>query len=114
MRLRNSGPQFPVRGLRWIGMKRHGVKCGDAHANLKVWRCGANTLHDLAQKSSAIVKASSIFSIASVRAQKFMAQVTVTMFDVDKIETKIAGDARRAMKLLDDSANFSVREQGKI
>ena len=71
-------------------------------------------LNDLAQKSCAIIKTSSIFSIAGVRAQKFVAQVAMAMFDVDKIETDLAGDTRRTLKLLDDSANFSVREQGKI
>src|SRR4029077_15045212 len=36
------------------------------------------------------------------------------MLDVVKIETKLRRDARRAMKLLDDAADFSIGEQRKI
>src|SRR6202047_3951164 len=38
----------------------------------------------------------------------------MAMLDVDKIKTKLPRDARRAMKLFDDSANLSVGKQRKI
>src|SRR5262245_40274891 len=49
-----------------------------------------------------------------MRAEKFMAEITVTVFDVHKIETQFPCGFRRAMKILDDLANFSVRENGIV
>src|SRR5258708_6970422 len=95
-------------------MERHGVKRGDAHANFQLRRRRANSLHNLAQKSRAILETSSILPFPSVRAQEFVSQISMAMLDVDKIKTKLPRDARRAVKLFNDSANLAIREERKI
>src|SRR6266852_1911205 len=122
VRLRNSWAQFSfqlaahfsIGGLRRIGMERHSVKRGDAHADFQLRRRCANSLHHFAQKSRAIFKTSSVLPFPGMRAQKFVPQISVAMLDVDKIKTELPRDARRAMKLFDDSANLSICEQRKI
>src|SRR5260221_13523351 len=116
--LRNSRTHFSaifsVGGLRRIGMERHGVKRGNAHADFQLRRRRANSLHDFAQESRAILKTSSVPPFPSVRAQKFVPQISMAMFDVDKIKTKLPRGARRTMELFNDPANLSVGKQWKI
>src|SRR5258708_14275884 len=118
MRLRNPRAQFsanfPIGGLRRIGMERHSVKRGDAHANFQLRGSRANSLHNFAQESRAILKTSSVLPFPSVRAKKFVPQISMAMLDVDKIKTKLPRDARRAMKILDDVFDFRICEQRKI
>src|SRR5260370_27614765 len=116
--LRNSRTrlsiQLAIRRLRRIGMERQGVKRGNAHATLQSRRRHANSLHNFAQKSRAILETSSVLPFPRVRAQKFVTQISVTMFYVDEIETEFGGNARRAVKFFDDSADFSIREKREI
>src|SRR5260370_24379290 len=95
-------------------MERNGVKRGNAHADFQLRRRRANSLHDFAQESRAILKTSSVPPFPSVRAQKFVPQISMAMFDVDKIKTKLPRGARRAMELFNDPANLSVGKQWKI
>src|SRR5260370_40491568 len=44
----------------------------------------------------------------------FRSQISMAMFYVDKIETEFGGNARRAVKFFDDSADFSIREKREI
>src|SRR5258708_6107958 len=116
--LRNSRTHFSaifsVGGLRRIGMERHGVKRGNAHADFQLRRRRANSLHDFAQESRAILKTPSVPPSPSVRAKKFVPQISMAMFDVEKIKTKPPRGARRAMELFNDPANLSVGKQWKI
>src|SRR5260221_783876 len=114
MRLWNSRTQFSIGRLRRIGVERHGVKRGDAHANFQLRRRRANSLHNFAQESRAILKTSSVLPFPSVRAEKFVSQISMAMLDVNKIKARLQRDARSAMKIFDDSANLSVGEHRKI
>src|SRR5258708_6085388 len=95
-------------------MERHGVKRGNAHANFQLRRRRANSPHNFAQKSRAILETSSILPFPSVRAQEFVSQISMAMLDVDKIKAEFPRDARRAMKLFNDPGNLAIREQRKI
>src|SRR5258708_37535125 len=114
MRLWNSRTQFSIGRLPRIGVERHGVKRGNAHANFQLRRSRANSLHNFAQESRAILETSSVPPFPGVRAQKFVPQISMAMFDVDKIKTKLRRGTRRAMKLFNDPANLSVGKQWKI
>src|SRR2546426_4822990 len=104
MRFGNSGPKFSIRRLGWIGTKWHGVEGREPHANRKPRRNRANTLHNFAQESRAIFKASAVLPFSCVGAEKFVPQVTVAMLDVHEVETHFTGDFCRAMKFFDDRA----------
>ena len=69
----------------------------------------ADALHDFAQKARAVLEAAAIASFARVRAQKFVAEIAVAVFDVHEIEAEAPGHARRAMEVLDDRARSRRR-----
>ena len=43
--------------------------------------------------------------------QEFMSEITVTMFDIYKIEARLMGHSSRAMKLLNDLLDLLVCKQ---
>ena len=49
-----------------------------------------------------------------MRAQKFMAQISVTVFDIDEIESQLVGHRSRSVKGHDDAADLSIGKQGII
>src|SRR5579863_2948895 len=49
-----------------------------------------------------------------MRAQKFVSEIAVAMFDVHEIETETCRGGRRAMEVLDDRADLTVAQQRKF
>ncbi len=49
-----------------------------------------------------------------MRAQKFVAQITVAMFDVYEIKAEFLRNFRGAVKFFDDGANLAVGQNGKV
>src|SRR5215831_4525159 len=47
-------------------------------------------------------------------AQKLVAQVSMTMLDVDEIETKVAGQQRGGLKVSNDGADLPVRQHWMV
>src|SRR6267143_951400 len=111
MRFGNSRPQLSVRRLGRIRMKWHDVKRREPHANRKPRRNRANTLDNFSQKSRTVLEASAVWPLPRMRAQEFVPQVSVAMLDVHKVETQFTRHFCRAMKLFDDRADFSVRQE---
>src|ERR1700730_8893190 len=114
MRLRNSRTQLSVARLRRIGTKRHRIKRRKAHANFPTRRNAPNSLHNFAQKSRAILKTSPVLPFPRMRAKKFMPQISMAMFHIDKIKTQFRSHAPSAMEILDDAFDFPIREHWKI
>src|SRR5437868_1521707 len=87
-----------------------------AESNGKVDRVfiGANARDDLTQNSRSIFKTSSVSPRARVRAEKFVQQVTVAMFDVHKIRARLPGNARGANVIFDEFIDLRVRENLRI
>src|SRR6266403_491142 len=114
MRFGNPTPQLSI--CRWgrIGTKWHGVEGREPHANRKPRRHRANPLHNFAQKSRPIFKASAVVPFSCVGAEKFVPQVTVAMLDVHKVETQLSSDFCRAMKFFDDRVYLSVGQNGIV
>src|SRR5262249_4388691 len=65
-------------------------------------------LGDLSQKPGAILEASAIVSISSMRAQELMTEVSVAMLDIDKIESDLASHFSGVMKCFYDPADLCV------
>jgi len=80
---------------------------GKADGNLQSWSDRTNTLHHLAQKSSSILETSSITADAVLRAEKFVAEVAVTMFDVHEVEAQLPGHHRGTMEVVNDGLYFA-------
>src|SRR5258706_4207179 len=118
MRLGNSRAELratcPIRRLRRIGMERHSIKRRNANANFQAGRSSANPFHNVAQKSRPILKTSPILPFPSMSPKKFMPQISMTMFQVDKIKTKLPSNARSAMKLLDNAFDFRISKHRNI
>src|SRR6266403_3273263 len=114
MRFGNPTPQLSI--CRWgrIGTKWHGVEGREPHANRKPRRNRANPLHNFAQKSRAIFKASTVLPFSCVGAEKFVPQITVAMLDVHEVETHFTRQFCRAMEFFDDRAYLSVGQNGIV
>src|ERR1700745_3457689 len=110
-RFRNSRPRLAVHRLRRIRAVGNSVKRRKPHSDLQPRRIRTNARDDFPQKARPISKAAAVFSLSRVRAQKFMTQITVAMLDIDKIESQIPREFRRAMKIRDDSFYLGIRQQ---
>jgi hypothetical protein len=71
-----------------------------------------NSLNNLPQKARAVFESPAIISFAGVSAEKFVAQISVAMLSVDKIEPQFPSHSRRAVVVLDDAADLPVGEDG--
>ena len=91
-------------------MKRHRIKCRKPHADANSRRHGTNPLHHFPQESRAILKTSAVLPFPRVRAEKFVTQIPVAMFDVHKIETQFVSHFCRAMKVFNDRTDFAVSQ----
>src|SRR5207248_11146539 len=94
----------------WIGYERHSIKSRETHANVQVRRNGTYSLHNFAQESRAILKIPAITAFASVCAEEFVAEVSMTMLDIDKVEAQRACHACGTMEIFIDRANLTIAE----
>jgi hypothetical protein len=46
-----------------------------------------------------------------MRAQEFVAEITMAMFDVDEVETDLARQPRSVVEIFDEITNVVVRKQ---
>src|SRR5258705_819725 len=114
MTLGNSRPEFSIGGQRRIRPVRHSIKSRNAHPNFQTRRNSPNSLHNFAQESRAIFKTSPVLPFPRMRPKKFMPQISMTMFHINKIKTQFRSNAPRATKILNDPANLAIREHRKI
>ncbi len=56
-----------------------------------------------------IFKAPAVVTLASMRTQKLVAQITVTVLDVDEVKTKFVRKSRGVLKVGNNAANFAIR-----
>src|SRR4029077_19428226 len=70
----------------------------------------SNSFHDFTEEARAILKAAAVITRACMGAQKLVSQIAVTMFYINEVKTQFPGGARGAMKLLNNSPYFAVRE----
>ena len=61
-----------------------------------------NAFRHLAQKTCAIFKTAAVVTRACVCTQKFVAEITVTVFDVDEVKPEIVCDTSRGDEIVDD------------
>ncbi len=101
-------PIFPGHAPIWIWAKGHNIEGGKAHSDLQTWRDGANACRHFAQESGAVFKASAVIALASMCAQKLMAEITMTVLHVDELETKIVRESRCALKVVNDSSDLAI------
>src|SRR3984957_9998559 len=73
-----------------------------------------DALNYLAQEASAILETATILTRTSVCAQKFVAQIAVTVLDVHEIEAQLPSRASCGVKILDDSFDFRVGQEGIV
>ena len=92
----------------WIRAKGHHIESGETHPDLQARRDGANACRHFAQKSGAVFKASSVIALASMCAQKLVAEITMTVLHVDELETKIVRESRCALKVVNDPSDLAI------
>ncbi len=77
------------------GFERDEIKRGKSHANFQPRRVGADAGDDLAQETGAILETAAVFAGAIDRAEEFVAEVAVAMFDIHEMETGFLRQHRR-------------------
>src|SRR5262249_25860487 len=112
--LGNPRAGFSFTPFSRIRMKRHSVKRRNAHPDFKLRCSGANPLYHFAQEARTILETATVLAFSHVRGEKFVTEVAVTMFDVDKIESQLRRDARCTMKIYNDGLDFTITEHWKI
>src|SRR5262249_8531595 len=101
-----------VNGLIRIGTKRHEIESGNTHDDLQSRRDRANAGDHLTQKPGPIFKAAAVITFTRMRAQKLVAEVAMTMLDVDKLESDLLRESRRAHVVVDDRSDLVVSKNG--
>src|SRR5262249_10618504 len=96
------------RRLLGIGTIRNGVEGGEPYSDSKRGRNRPDALNDLSQEARTVFEASAVIALTRMRTQELMPQISVTMFDVDEIESYFRCDPRSAMKRLDDLAHVAI------
>src|SRR5258705_12558101 len=114
MTLGNSRPEFSIGGQRRIRPVRHSIKSRNAHPNFQTRRNSPNSLHNFAQESRAIFKTPPVLPFPRMRPKKFMPQISMTMFHINKIKTQLRSHAPSRMKVFNDSFDLAIRKQRKI
>ncbi len=93
--IRHARPRLARLGARRIGFERHGVEGAQAHAKIDLVAVSADAFDDLAQDAGAIGEGASVRAGPGESAQKFVQQIAVAMFDIDKIRPHLPGDSGR-------------------
>src|SRR6185312_4521192 len=95
-------------------MERHTVNRRKADRDAELRGDGTNALDDFAKETGAILEASPVAAGAGMGAEKFVAEITVTMLYIDKVETQPARQARGFVKVFNDGFYVRVRQHGKV
>src|SRR5215212_8339506 len=103
---RSSVQGFRNTAAIWSIVKWNSIKRGNANTDQQARCYCTNCLHYLSQKPRAVFKAASVVSRSRVRAQKLMAQVTVTVLDINEIESGVLSDNRGLAKAVDNLSDF--------
>src|SRR5207237_2619637 len=98
-----------LRSLR-VRSKRNRVKGGETDAYSQSWRNCTNGRDNFAQKARAVLEAAAIVAGACVRTQELMPQIAMAVFDVHEIEACLMGQARGALKVLNNLVDLVVAQ----
>src|SRR6478672_1258144 len=112
--LRNSWLRFAVWSVRGVCLKGHRIKGRKAYSDAKTRGDGADSFHNLPQEACAVLEAPAIGALASVCTQEFVAQVSVTMFDIHEIKSQLPRQKGSTVKVLHNRSDFSVTEDGMV
>ena len=81
---------------------------------MQLRRSGIYSLNNFPQEPAAPFKAATVSAFTRSRAKKLVPQIAVAMLYVHKIETQLPCYGGRAMKILYDGLDFSVRKHGVV
>src|SRR4051794_14432438 len=91
-------------------MERHGIEGRQPHANLKTRSPRTNPSNYFAQKSRAIRKTAAVFATTCVGTKKFVSQIPMAVFNVNKIESNLRCHGASPLEVLDNRIDFAIAE----
>ena len=71
---------------------------------------GTNACHNFTQKTRAIFETTAVITFTSVRTQKLMTEISMTMLDVHELKTELASDASGGDEFVDDLTNLAISQ----
>ena len=108
----NSDAHLSGHATSWIRVKGHNIEGRNTHPDLQARRDGANAFRHFAQESGAVFKTSAVITLASMCAQKLVAEISMTVLNVNELETKLVRELRRALKVVNDSSDLAISKNG--
>jgi hypothetical protein len=66
------------------------------------------------EESESVLETSTVPTLACQSAEQFVAEITVTMLQVDELKARIPGARGRADEIVDETRNFIVCQAGII
>src|SRR3954464_12935840 len=91
-------------------MERHGIEGRQPHANLKTRSPRTNPSNYFAQKSRAIRKTAAVFATTCVGTKKFVSQIPMAVFNVNKVESNLCRHGASPLEVLDNRIDFAIAE----
>ena len=114
MTFRNARAQRAGNRTIRIRLERHRVERRQPNANLQPRRFDANALDDLTHEARAVFQAAAIGAGPVDRAEKFVAKIAVTMFDVDEIVAAGLGALGGDNIVVDQRLDFVVGDHRPV
>ena len=112
--IRNSRTERTRHGARGIWLERHSIDSAQSHANSQSGRLSANALNDLTQEASPILKAAPIGSGPCDSTEKLVAEIAMTMLDVDEIVATLLRAFCRNDEVFDQAFDFVVADHRSV
>ncbi len=94
--------------------ERHEVNGAVAHRDAQAGSLGPDAGNDLAQEARAVLEAAAVGTGAVDGAQELVAQVAVTVLDVDEVEACLLGEHRGPHEVGDDLLDLGVAHHGIV
>src|SRR2546426_11786113 len=110
---------LPIRVCRcapavFAAKERYRIERAETHPDFEVRRNGPDARDHFAKKAGAVLEASAVTSRARDGAQELVAEVTVTVLDVDKVEPNIVSPLAAGDKIIHQPGNLGVDHAGII